>query len=393
MKMSRTLFRFFIYVMLISDGVTAQAVDADHICWSIAATLPDISGAKQIGVAGPFAGISNGVMLIAGGSNFPGAKPWDGGKKMNRDEIYLLRKLPDNKFECSILNQHLTKAIAYGASTSTALGIVCVGGETGKASCSNSAFIMRWNPTTHQVDFSVLPPLPISIVNASATSIANTVYVFGGESNGKAIDQCFKIDLNSQSPVWQGLAGMPLAMSHSAAVTQSNGHHPCIFIIGGRTATAAGVSELHNCTFCYDPVENKWSRRSAISDGKSVTNLSAAAAAAINDHQILVAGGDQGDIFHKIESYNAAITKARGDEQKKILQKEKLQLVTHHPGFSRNVYLYDTASDKWEKAGELPFAAQVTTIAVKWGNEILIPGGEIRPGTRTAHISMGVISR
>ena len=46
-----------------------------------------------------------------------------------------------------------------------------------------------------------------------------------------------------------------------------------------------------------------------------------------------------------------------------------------------------------EKIDELPFYAQVTTIAVKWGNEILIPGGEIMPGTRTADITRGVISK
>jgi N-acetylneuraminic acid mutarotase len=39
--------------------------------------------------------------------------------------------------------------------------------------------------------------------------------------------------------------------------------------------------------------------------------------------------------------------------------------------------------------GSLPFYGQVTTTAVKWDNEIFIPGGEIKPGTRTAAITMG----
>lgn len=391
--MSRTLFLFLIYVMLISDGAIAQDLDAGRVSWSIAATLPEISGAKQIGVAGPFAGMSNGVMLIAGGSNFPGAKPWNGGKKVTREEIYLLRKLPGKKFVCSFLKQHLTRGVAYGASISTALGIVCIGGETGEASCSDGAFIMRWNAERREVEFSTLPSLPIRIVNASASRIENTVYVFGGERDGKPVNQCFKLDLDARPRAWERLPAMPLALSHSVAVTQSDGHHSCIFIIGGRTATASGISELHNSTFCYDPSTNKWSARSVISDGKAVTNLSAAAAVPVGNHQILVAGGDRGEIFHKIESYNAAIAKARDSEEKRILQKEKLQLVTHHPGFSRDVYLYDTVRDKWKNAGELPFYAQVTTIAVKWGNEILIPGGEIMPGTRTANIARGVISK
>lgn len=379
--------------MLMSDRGIAQDIAADLISWSRAATLPEISGAKQIGVAGSFAGISNGVMLIAGGSNFPGAKSWNGGKKVNRDEIYILRKLPGNKFDCRVLKQHLSRGIAYGASVSTSHGVVCIGGETREANCTGNAFIMRWNKERQKVEFSPLPPLPISVANASASCIRNTVYVFGGESDGKPVNQCFKIDLDAKSAAWEPVPVMPLAMSHSAAVTQSNGQHPCIFIIGGRTATASGISELHNCTFCYDPSTNKWSTRSAIGDGKAVTNLSAAAAAAIDDHQILVAGGDTGDIFHKIESYNAAIAKASSEQEKTILLREKLQLVTHHPGFSRDVYLYDTVRDKWKKVGKFPFYAQVTTIAVKWGTRILIPGGEIMPGTRTADITMGVITK
>lgn len=393
MKMSRTLFLFLIYVMLISDRATAQNLDADRVSWSKAAILPGISGARQIGVAGPFAGVSNGVMLIAGGSNFPDAKPWNGGRKVNRDEIYLLRKLSGDKFECSVLKQHLTRGVAYGASVSTDLGVVCIGGETNEASCSDGVFIMRWNEKKSEVEFSALPSTPIPIVNASASSIQNTVYLFGGESGGKPVDQCFKLDLDDKSAVWERLPAMPFAMSHSAAVTQSDGHHSCIFIIGGRTATTCGISELHHSTFCYDPSRNKWSTRSAISDGKLITNLSAAAATPVGNHQILVAGGDKGDIFHKIESYNAAIARASDGEKKRILQKEKLQLVTHHPGFNKDVYLYDTVLDKWKKIGELPFYAQVTTIAVKWLNEILIPGGEIMPGTRTADITRGVISK
>lgn len=391
MKASKVLFIFIIYSMLIADKIAAQT--PVHISWSEAAVLPDLSGEKQPGVAGVFAGISNGVMLIAGGSNFPGAKPWNGGKKVNRDDIYLLKKIPGNKFACSVVKQHLSSRVAYGASVTTSLGVVCIGGETDEASCCDHVFIMQWDEARSEVKFSSLPSLPIRIVNACASCIGNTVYVFGGESDGHPVNQCFKLDWNSKVAVWENLPEMPLALSHSAAVTQSNGHNSCIYIIGGRSATASGISDLHSCMLCYDPATRHWSTVSTIGDGSITTNLSASAAVAIGSHHILVIGGDKGDIFHKIESYNAAITKAVNREQKKVLQNEKLQLVTHHPGFSRDIYLYDTVADKWEKLGELPFYAQVTTTAVKWGNDILIPGGEIMPGTRTAEITRGAIGK
>ena len=121
--------------------------------------------------------------------------------------------------------------------------------------------------------------------------------------------------------------------------------------------------------------------------------MSAATAVAENSNHIILMGGDKGDIFHKIERYNAAISKSANEKEKQALSAEKLQLLTHHPGFSRDVYLYNTSTDKWQKLGELPFYGQVTTTAMIWGNDIFIPGGEIMPGTRTAAIVRGVINK
>lgn len=392
MKLSCIIFLFFIYSMILSDKISAQGKKA-IISWSKVASLPDLPGGKQLGVAGPFAGISDGVMLIAGGSNFPGAKPWEGGKKVNRNEIYALKKLPGGKFECMLLKDRLPKGIAYGASITTEKGIICIGGETDGASCSNTVLRIQFDAETKKVKLFVLPPFPIPIVNCCAALIQNTVFVFGGESNGAPVSSSFQLDLDDEHLGWKSIPALPIAMSHSVAVVQSNGHYPCIYVIGGRSATASGISDLHKSTFCYDPVLQKWQELSDVSDGKKATNLSAATAVAVGDNHILLIGGDKGDIFHKIESYNAAISKSASEKERQRLSAEKLQLVTHHPGFSRDVYLYNTRADKWQKLGELPFYGQVTTTAVKWGNDIFIPGGEIMPGTRTDGITRGVINK
>jgi N-acetylneuraminic acid mutarotase len=51
--------------------------------------------------------------------------------------------------------------------------------------------------------------------------------------------------------------------------------------------------------------------------------------------------------------------------------------------------LYDTIKDTWEKVGNIPFASPVTTVAVKWNGDVLIPGGEIRAGVRTPQFLLG----
>jgi len=391
MKLSNITFLIFIYSMIISDKISAQEKNVT-ISWSEVASLPDLPDGKQLGVAGPFVGISGKMMLIAGGSNFPGKKPWKGGKKVNKNEIYALKKLPDGKFECALLKDHLPDGIAYGSSVTTEKGIICIGGETDNASCSNSVFRMQFDAETNKLKFYTLPSFPLPIANCCAALIHNTIYVFGGESNGIPVSSSFKLDLDNEHAGWKSIPPLPIAMSHSVAVTQSNGRYPCIYVIGGRSATTSGISDLHKNTFCYDPVQQKWQQLADISDGKVATNRSAATAVAENGNNIILIGGDKGDIFHKIECYNVAISRSVNEKEKQALLAEKLQLIAHHPGFSRDVYLYNTLTDKWQKLGESPFYGQVTTTAMMWGNDIFIPGGEIMPGTRTATVTRGVIN-
>src|ERR1019366_969557 len=55
--------------------------------WKLLPSLPD-----KEGFAGSFAGVSNGAMIVAGGANFPDKKPWDGGKKLWYDTVFVLER-------------------------------------------------------------------------------------------------------------------------------------------------------------------------------------------------------------------------------------------------------------------------------------------------------------
>ncbi len=105
-----------------------------------------------------------------------------------------------------------------------------------------------------------------------------------------------------------------------------------------------------------------------------------------------MAGGDKGDIFHRIESLNAQIARSEGDAREQLI-KSKLDILHNHPGFNSDLLLYNTITDAWTTIGQLPFAPPVTATAVKWKGDIYIPSGEIRPGTRTTDVLRGVISK
>ncbi|MEO6283169.1 MAG: sodium/solute symporter [Dyadobacter sp.] len=369
----------------------AQDQKANDIVWTNMATLPSpAAGQKQLGLAGAFTGVHNGVLIVAGGANFPDGTPWEGGKKAYQDDIYVLKKQQDSYEWIATKMPHLTVKSAYGASVSVTEGIVCMGGEQ-EGGVSKKVFLMQWDASKNEVVFKSLSDMPVALANAGATSIGNVVYIAGGESNGKASNGFFALNLSATNPKWEVLPSLPVAMSHSVVVAQNNGKRSHVYVLGGRSANASGISELHSSNFGYDPDKRKWKKLSDINDGKAVTTWSAGTGVANGASYILLIGGDKGNVFHQIETYNAQIAKTGTQELKQKLQAEKVALLTSHKGFSKEIYLYNTITDAWARIGELPGPAQVTTTAVKWGDDIIIPSGEIRPGTRTPMITKGTI--
>lgn len=359
------------------------------MAWSVAAELPPLAGRPNPGVAGPFVGVSGDVLLIGGGANFPHGKPWEGGKKVYTDELYVVRRGAKRSFSCGLVEHfRLPEKVAYGSSVTVPSGIACIGGETPEG-YSSAVFLLSWKNGAAQVH--TMPPLPHARANACAAAIGSRIYVIGGEDAQRPLADGYSLDLDAATPSWEPLPPLPVAMSHSAAVTQSGGTHPCIYVIGGRSKTGSGISDLHSTLYRFDPQRRTWQRLADICDGSRTTPLSAANAVAIGDG-IAVIGGDRGDIFHEIEVCNARIADAPTDVIRTEYTRRKLDLVTHHPGFSSDVLFYDPRSGHWKKIGTLPGAGPVTTTAVSWKGEVFIPGGEIRPGVRSREILRGFFS-
>jgi N-acetylneuraminic acid mutarotase len=103
----------------------------------------------------------------------------------------------------------------------------------------------------------------------------------------------------------------------------------------------------------------------------------------------VISGGDNGITFNKIETYLSRIAQAKTPEEKEALIAKKNDLVINHQGFDRRLLLYDTLANTWLKIGELPFPAHVTSTATKWGENIILSSGEIKPGIRTPQIMLG----
>ena len=331
--------------------------------------MPDLPDA--LGVAGPFVGVDNDALIVAGGANFP-VPIWENDKQW-RDNIYVLQKTNENdatKYQW-LNGGRLPRPIAYGASVSTEHGIVCIGGNDSEQTYDD-VFLMQWDPTTKQIGIEPLPPLPEPCAFTTAACIGDTVYVASGQSGAgleTATNNFWALDMsdyaNSEGKdqlAWKILPACPgPSRILSVTVAQHNGTTDCIYVMSGRRQDSGGNVELLKDVWEFNPnaqrEQNPWRQREDVPHC-----IMAGPAVAIGQSHIFVLGGDDGEHF------------GLADELKDT-----------HPGFFKNALAYHTITDTWITAGPLP-ANHVTTTAVKWDDVIVIATGEIRPRLRSPKI-------
>lgn len=366
------------------NTVVAQTESPCTIEWEIATILPSLSnGEKQLGLAGPIAGVHKDLLIIGGGANFPDKMPWFGGKKKYYDDIFVFTK--NEKGEITSYGEiyKLPFPIAYGASCSTSRGIVYAGGEN-EQGLSDKVLLIQWNEEIKKVEVKNLPELPFVVANASITSVGNIVYIAGGELSNTVSDTFMALDLDNLSKGWQSMPTLPLKVSHSVMVSQSNGINDCIYIVGGRKRNSRNLTTFYSSVFQFDLKTNLWSQKADIP-----YPLSAGTGVAVNGKSILLFGGDKGVTFHKAESLIVSINNETDLLKKEKLNQEKIAVQTNHPGFSKSVLEYSTQENTWTTFNVISFNVPVTTTAVVWGNNVIIPTGEIKAGIRTPNILLG----
>lgn len=362
-----------------SAELSAQKEYVKSIKWEIAGTLPPVNG-RSLGVAGPVAGIDNGVLIVGGGCNFPEKMPWLGGRKQYYNDLYVFKKSKQGSL-WFFKEFKLPFSLAYAANCPTPQGIVVAGGENEKGS-SRKVLLLRWDEKKRTIRIKELPDLPYPVTNAAAVTLGSRVYLAGGEMKDGVSDRFLALDLNTiRTTGWQNLPTLPKPISHTVMVAQSDGGDDCIYLMGGRKKNPGRPSDIYASTFQFNVRTEQWMEKRNLP-----YSLSAATGVAIGADAVLLLGGDKGVTFRKTEELIMAIDNERNEEWRRQLEREKIQLQSAHPGFCKQILLYNTRTDEWDPVGEFPYDPPVTTTAVKWNDEIIIPGGEIRAGVRTPRI-------
>ena len=338
----------FFLLLMTPPTLCAAPPAALPIHWSQLPALPD-----PLGVAGPFAGVGGGALLVAGGANFPGKPPWQGGKKIWHDAVYVLTGL-GGQWQ---LAGKLPRPLAYGVSVTIPAGVVCIGGSD--ADCHyRDVFLLVWREGKLSIES--LADLPVPLANAAGALVGSVIYVAGGsETPGEqtAVSQCFALDLKAAKPAWTVVPACP---GKARILPVAAAGSDAFYLFGGAALEPVNgkVKRVYlRDAWRYQPTIG-WQR---LADLPRPCVAGPTPAPRVAD-RFFLAGGDDGSLAG-------------------------FQPPEKHPGFNRQLLAYDADADRWTTNGEVP-AARATLPTAFWHDRFVIPSGEMRPGVRSPEVWM-----
>lgn len=314
--------------------------------WSRLPALPE-----RAGLGGCFTGVSGDALLVAGGSNFPDKKIWDGGRKIWHDTVYNLVK-PDGAWQRA---GRLPHALAYGFSVTSAQGLVCIGGADARSHRAE-VFMLGWSG--RDLETRPLPSLPVPLAYAAASAVGNTIYVAGGSTEpaaASASEKFFAIGLSQKQLAWQELEPCPGKPRMRAAAAALDG---AFYLAGGVALESVGGRAERRYlrdAWRYTPGTG-WTR---LADLPKPCSAGATPAPTV-DSTLYLIGGDDGSLAG-------------------------FQPMENHPGFSKTVLAYDGTHNTWNSLADAP-APNATVQTAFWRGRFIFPAGEPRPGVRSSEV-------
>jgi len=405
MKASKLIMSILISLLFIFNSYTQEKNEI--FTWSTEREIPN-----NTGLNGSFVGIHNDALIIAGGANFPESPVWEGGKKVWHNSIYVLEKNETTSHWIHNDQLKLPKNLAYGYSISTPDGILCIGGDN-EENVYKDVFLLKWDKRNKTIQIENLPSIPISLSNMGGGLVGDIVYLVGGkETTGGSSTTNFlsfnlKTTLTRKAYTWEKLPNFPgKSRMQPVVIGQSNGHQDCLYVFSGVSydPNAEITHEMLDDVYEFDPHKNSWTQKKSVPNNGTPDvkggYIAAAPTIKMGDSHIIIfggAGGEQQHLSKRIKLWNT-IKELKNSENQDELTIEKINSLSNeekelvkNTSFTKTIWAYHTITDTWSKRGELPNKTQVVTSALKWGNDIIIPGGEIRPGVRTNKLTKGTL--
>jgi len=336
-----------IALSLTMSAAAQSPSSAPQMDWERLPSIPD-----REGFAGPFAGVSGGALIVAGGANIPGDKWAEPFVKKSYDSVFILKR-PDGKWRTGF---KLSRALGYGVSITADDSLICLGGSDSMRHYAD-AFELRWKDGA--LTRKTLAELPQPCANACGALVGRTIYVAGGietPTATTALHTFWAMDLDAPQPLWQELDPWPGPERMLAVAGVLDGS---FYIFSGAKLTAGAdgkpVREFLRDAYRFTPGQG-WKQ---IADLPRATVAAPSPATGIGSRMLILTGDDGLNV--------------------------SFQPVEKHPGFPRNALSYDVTTDAWSVLDTVPIS-RATVPAVLWRDRVVIPNGEVRPRVRTPEV-------
>lgn len=299
-------------------------------------------------IAGQFVGTAGKTLIVAGGTYWT-APPAEGGRKIWVDRILALQAGETKWRDVG----RLPAGLAYGGAVSLPDSMILIGGQTSSSAVRS---VSRLRITSGRAEIESLPELPVPATNLAAAIAGGRIRVAGGQDSIDASEASKAFwswkPGESKWRIETPWPGPPRILAAAAGCGED------FYLISGATLvrTESGTAQRRYLTdaFRYCPSEG-W--RKLPSAPRPV--VAAPCACPDSDAPVII-GGDDGSM--------AGV---------------KMQPGRQHPGFSRALLTLDSGAGRWIEAGVAP-RGLVTTGAAIWEGEVVVAGGEDRPGNRSA---------
>jgi SSS family solute:Na+ symporter len=389
-----------IICLLIFNPAASKETFKNHINWKELPSLPPGQGQDvQPGLASPFSGVSEDMLLVSGGCNFPDEEVWNGGLKAYYDDAFALEKTPDGDFiwHSGFKIPHMA---AYGVSVTVPEGVICIGGNNNSESFS-SVFLMKWNPDTKEIITENLPSLPYTMSRMAGALVDETIYLVGGLTDGELANSFLSLDLSkwgNSNFKWKILDDFPgPARLQAIAIGQNAAEEQHLYLFSGSSYPKDAEDPfVQSDGLEYNPKTEQWSPIPEIKpDGGKALSLHGGSGVAIGKQHMIFTGGVNRELFFDAWKRERNIELAREsnntEELERLLQ-EKHEYFLMEPDeykFNHDVLAYHTITQTWISVEDYPFQPPAGAPLVNWNDGFAVVNGEIKAGVRSPAVYYG----
>lgn len=356
--MKRFLFLILLFVSLFQASASAQRVSP---VFGFPATEPGYS----LGVSACYAGQIGDWIVVAGGCNFPTP-----GKKTYYAGIYAAR------IDSDVLNWRLVGMLpepaAYGVTAVSGDSLLFIGGNNSDHALK-TVYSIHLNGVGECAEVKRLADMPCTVDNMAVAQCGGSVYVVGGNHDGKPSADVLALDLNVAKSSWRNIGSMPGSARVQPVAAALDGK---LYVWGGFYANG-DRSEVHTDGSCMNIATGKWT---SVAAPKSVEGCEMTLAGGIAwafNGKIYATGGVNKDIF----------LDAISGRYERVKQADYLNQPISWYRFSGNLYEYDVLSEAWVKTrfADKGLARAGAQMVVTQKGCFYI-GGELKPALRTPQI-------